>query len=421
MTKKRASKLFNNNIFWAIISLLAALCIWVYTTGTQQEEIRVELNGVEVVFTGEEALQSQRGLVVTDASTQTVDVTISGTRLNIGRLDASDVQAVVDVSRYTSAGSYNVTYTLIYPSNVDANAVSIVQSSVSTISFQVTRVDTVTVPVEAAFTGSIAEGYLLGDLEYEPTSIQVSGPQNVIENIDHVYAEVSIDELNETRTVDATNFVLLDAEGNEIDKTGLEFNVEAISITIPVSVIKTVPIYFTLNEGAGATRANTIITSDVTEITIAGDAEIIDGINTIEVGPIDLTSFELTTELTLPILLTNGVENVSGIEEVNVTVEVSGLEVRDFTITNISYTGLPEEYTAELVTHSLTVTLRGTPEALDSISSNTSSVNLRAVANLSNTTATGTMDTSSVQIYVDGVTDVGAVGTYRLTFNIARA
>ena len=190
MTKKRASKLFNNNIFWAIISLLAALCIWVYTTGTQQELIEVDLKDVEVVFTGEDALQAQRGLVVTDASTQTVDVTISGTRLNIGRLDASDVQAVVDVSRYTSAGSYNVTYTLTYPSNVDANAVSIVQSSVSTISFQVTRVDTVTVPVEAAFTGSVAEGYLLGDLEYEPTSIQVSGPQNVIENIDHVYAEV---------------------------------------------------------------------------------------------------------------------------------------------------------------------------------------------------------------------------------------
>lgn len=420
MTKKRASKLFNNNIFWAIISLLAALCIWVYTTGTQQEEINVPLKNVEVVFTGEDTLQAQRGLVVTDVSTQSVDVTISGTRLNIGRLDAGDVQAVIDVSRYTSAGAYNVTYTLTYPSNVDANAVSVVESSVSTISFQVTRVDTVTVPVQAAFTGSVAEGYLLGDLQYEPTSIQVSGPQNILDTIDHAYAEVSIDELNETRTVDA-NFLLYDADGNEIDKTGLEFNVETISITIPVSVIKTVPFYFTLNEGAGATRANTIINSDVKEITIAGDAELLDGINSIEVGPIDLTSFELTTELTLPVVLTNGIENVSGIEEVNVTVEVSGLEVRDFTITNISYTGLPEEYTAELVTHSLTVTLRGTSEALDNISRNTSSVNLRAVANLSNTTATGTMDTSNVQIYVDGVTDVGAVGTYRLTFNIARA
>ena len=52
MTKKRASKLFNNNIFWAIISLLAALCIWVYTTGTQQELIEVGLKDVEVVFTG---------------------------------------------------------------------------------------------------------------------------------------------------------------------------------------------------------------------------------------------------------------------------------------------------------------------------------------------------------------------------------
>ena len=29
MTKKRANKLFDSNIFWAVVSLLAALCIWV--------------------------------------------------------------------------------------------------------------------------------------------------------------------------------------------------------------------------------------------------------------------------------------------------------------------------------------------------------------------------------------------------------
>ena len=45
MTKK-ASKLFNNNIFWAIISLIAALVIWVYMTGTQEETIDVQLSGV---------------------------------------------------------------------------------------------------------------------------------------------------------------------------------------------------------------------------------------------------------------------------------------------------------------------------------------------------------------------------------------
>ncbi len=420
MTKKRVSKLFNNNIFWAIISLLTALCIWVYMTGTQQEVIEVNLNGVEVVFNGEDTLQSQRGLVITDVSDQTVDVTISGTRLNISSLSASDVKAVIDVTGYSRATSVSTSYTLVYPDRVDASAVSIVSASTRNISFQLTQMDSEDVPVEVSFTGSVADGYLLGDIEYEPGTIQVNGPRSVLDTIDHAYAEISLTDLSETRTVDSA-FVLFDADGNEIDQRGLEFNVSTISVTIPVSVIKTVPIVPTFTEGAGATSANTRYTLDVSEITLAGDASVMDGINKIDVGPIDLTSFELTSEFDLRVVLPNDVENISGIERVKVTVEITGLEVRDYTITNIDYTGLPENYSAELVTHSLTVTLRGSSENLDRISSNNTTINLRAVADLSKTTATGTMDTSNVEIFVDGVTNVGAVGTYRLTFNITNA
>lgn len=416
MTKKKISKLLNNKIFWAVISLIASLFIWVYMTGTQEEVISRDLNGVEVVFTGEDTLQSQRGLVITDVSDLTVDVTISGTRLNIGRLTADDVKAVINVANITSTSVYNVSYTLTFPDSVDASAVTVTNRSPSTVGFQVTRMDSKQVPVEVQFKGSVAEGYLLGDLEYEPTTVTVSGPLTELESIDHVYAEVTIDNLTETRTVDA-NFDIVDAGGNVLDKDGLEFDVNTISVTIPVSVIKEVPIYVTLIEGAGATRENTIITPDVQTITIAGDASELDGINRIEVGPIDLTEFELTNEYDLSIALPNNVENISGIESVHVTVEITGLEVRSYTVTNISYTGLPEEYQAELVTHSLTVRIRATSEVLDSLSSS----NLRAVADLSNTTATGTMDTSNVEIRVDGFTNAGAVGTYRLTFNVTRA
>lgn len=415
MTKKKVSKLFNNNIFWAVISLVAALAIWLYMTATQEEEIDVTLSGVQVVFAGEEDLQATRGLVITDVSTRTVDVTVRGTRLNIGSLAASDVQAVIDVSRFNSTSNSTQSYNLVYPDGVDASAVRVVRSSPSTISFQVTRMDDKIVPVDAAFTGSVAEGYMLGDIEYEPRSITVSGPQSVLETIDRVYVEVELMDLDATRTVEAP-FTLRDADGNEIAKDGLEFDFDTVTVTIPISKVKDVPIYVNLIEGAGATRENTSIRLSESSITIAGDAATVDGINRIEVGPVDLTSFELTYEGTLDVVLPNGVENISGIEEVDVSLEVTGLAVRDFTVTNISDTGLPEGYSAELVTHSLTVRIRGPQDAL----ANLNSSNIRAVADLSNTTASGTMDIPNVQIVIDGALNCGAVGTYRLTYNISR-
>ena len=415
MTKKKVSKLFNNNIFWAVISLVAALAIWLYMTATQEEEIDVTLSGVQVVFAGEEDLQATRGLVITDVSTRTVDVTVRGTRLNIGSLAASDVQAVIDVSRFNSTSNSTQSYNLVYPDGVDASAVRVVRSSPSTISFQVTRMDDKIVPVDAAFTGSVAEGYMLGDIEYEPRSITVSGPQSVLETIDRVYVEVELMDLDATRTVEAP-FSLRHANGNEIAKDGLEFDFDTVTVTIPISKVKDVPIYVNLIEGAGATRENTSIKLSESSITIAGDAATVDGINRIEVGPVDLTSFELTYEGTLDVVLPNGVENISGIEEVDVSLEVTGLAVRDFTVTNISDTGLPEGYSAELVTHSLTVRIRGPQDAL----ANLNSSNIRAVADLSNTTASGTMDIPNVQIVIDGALNCGAVGTYRLTYNISR-
>ena len=415
MTKKKVSKLFNNNIFWAVISLVAALAIWLYMTATQEEEIDVTLSGVQVVFAGEEDLQATRGLVITDVSTRTVDVTVRGTRLNIGSLAASDVQAVIDVSRFNSTSNSTQSYNLVYPDGVDASAVRVVRSSPSTISFQVTRMDDKIVPVDAAFTGSVAEGYMLGDIEYEPRSITVSGPQSVLETIDRVYVEVELMDLDATRTVEAP-FTLRDADGNEIAKDGLEFDFDTVTVTIPISKVKDVPIYVNLIEGAGATRENTSIKLSESSITIAGDAATVDGINRIEVGPVDLTSFELTYEGTLDVVLPNGVENISGIEEVDVSQEVTGLAVRDFTVTNISDTGLPDGYSAELVTHSLTVRIRGPQDAL----ANLNSSNIRAVADLSNTTASGTMDIPNVQIVIDGALNCGAVGTYRLTYNISR-
>ena len=102
---------------------------------------------------------------------------------------------------------------------------------------------------------------------------------------------------------------------------------------------------------------------------------------------------------------------------VDVAVEVTGLAVRELHGHEHRATpASPRGTAAELVTHSLTVRIRGPQDAL----ANLNSSNIRAVADLSNTTASGTMDIPNVQIVIDGALNCGAVGTYRLTYNISR-
>lgn len=412
MTKKK-SKLFDSRILWAIASIVASLFIWVYITGTQEESIEKTFNNVEVQFIGEDTLQASRGYVINNISAETVSVKISGTRRNIGSLSASDVKATIDVSLICTTGTITQYYTLTFPDSVDPDAVSLVSSNPSVISFNVTRMSSKEVPVEVQWEGSTAEGYIAEDVEFEPSVVTISGPESELENIEYVYAVMGGDELTMTRTAEVP-FVLMDKDDKELDSSGLEFDVDTISVTIPISMMKEVPLYVQCSYGAGATEENTFIKIEPSTITISGDTSVVSSINRIDVATIDLTDFALTLQDTYAIPIPNDVENVTGITEAKVTIEIQGVSTKQVTATNFSYTGLPDRYSVEeIITQSLEVKVRGTQEVLDQIQSS----NIRVVADLSEISQTGIMYVP-VRVIVDGFTDAGAVGDYMIAIKI---
>lgn len=413
MTNKKKNKLLDSKVFWAVISLIASLFIWVYITGTQEEIISQSFNNVEVMLIGEDTLQATRGYVVTNVSAETVSVKISGTRGNIGTLSASDVKAVIDVSLISSTGTLTQYYTLTYPDNVNEDAVSLVSSNPQTISFDVTKMSSKSVPVEAKFVGSTAENYIAGEVEFEPKTIKVSGPESMLEKIDHIYAEMGGDDLTMTRTAEIP-IVLIDKDGNTMESEGLEFDVPTVTVTIPISMMKEVPLYVQCVYGAGATEENTVISIEPNKIMISGDTEIVSGINRIDLATIDLTDFSLTHQDTYLIPLPNGVENVTGVAQADVKIEITGVDTKVFTVTNISTRNLPSGYTLEeITTQSLEVRIRAPQDVLDQLQPS----NLSAVADLSDITQSGDMFVP-VRIVVDGFTDAGAVGEYNIGIKV---
>lgn len=413
MTNKKKNKLLDSKVFWAVISLIASLFIWVYITGTQEEIITQSFNNVEVMLIGEDTLQATRGYVVTNVSAETVSVKISGTRGNIGTLSASDVKAVIDVSLISSTGTLTQYYTLTYPDNVNEDAVSLVSSNPQTISFDVTKMSSKSVPVEAKFVGSTAENYIAGEVEFEPKTIKVSGPESMLEKIDHIYAEMGGDDLTMTRTAEIP-IVLIDKDGNTMESEGLEFDVPTVTVTIPISMMKEVPLYVQCVYGAGATEENTVISIEPNKIMISGDTEIVSGINRIDLATIDLTDFSLTHQDTYLIPLPNGVENVTGAAQADVKIEITGVDTKVFTVTNISTRNLPSGYTLEeITTQSLEVRIRAPQDVLDQLQPS----NLSAVADLSDITQSGDMFVP-VRIVVDGFTDAGAVGEYNIGIKV---
>ena len=415
INNKRMSDFFNSKPFWVVFSIIVSFMLWGYVD-SQDVQGTLTYYGVDVTFYGEDALRESKGFIITDVSSTSVNVTLRGSRSVLASLSAEDLQAVIDVSTVTRVGSAEKQVTINYPSNVDQSSLSVVSRTPNTISYYVDNEVSKSVEVEGVFNGSVAEGYIREDFIFDPATVLITGPAADVDQIKSALVTVGDrTDLDRTISYDAT-FTFIDADGNAVESSSIVCDTETVNVTMPVKATKQVPITVDLIDGGGATSKNATIDCEPSMITIAGDASTLEGINSISVATVDLSTFNPVITRTYPIIIPNGVENVTGETEVEVTIEIKGLSTKVATVSNLNYIGLPSGYTADIVSTNISnVVLRGTAESVSAVASN----NLRAVADLSAVTTTGTISVP-VEIYVDGFTDVGAVGEYTIYVEVKR-
>ena len=321
------------------------------------------------------------------------------------------MHAVVDVSKITATdkGNYTLTFTMEYPVGTDSNAIDVVSSFPQSVSFYVDKASSKSIEVKGEFVGSVVEGFAAGKLEFNPDTIVVTGPQNELDQIAYAWVSIPREDVDKTLMFDS-EFVLMDSEGNTLDLPNVQSDSRTVSVTLPITSTKEVPLTVDLVAGAGATDENVKITVDPATIIIAGDAKTLEGINKISIGTVDLASFAVTYEDKFSVVLDNDITNVTGITEAKVTISVIGLETKRFSVTNITAINVPSGRRVEFETKELSVTLRGSSDVINAVKSN----NIRAVVDLSDVGATTGAIELTAKIYVDGYTGVGAIGEYPL-------
>lgn len=409
-------KIYDSRAFWMIVSLLLSLVIWVYITSVESDEHTDTFRGVRVEVVGDDILRDSRNLVVTDLDTNTVTLVISGPRRIVGSLDSSDLVAQIDVSKLTQAAYSSLQYYIQYPSGIDTSKLSVTRRTPSTVNFMVSQLTSKTVPVRGGFEGTLAEGYTAETPVFEPSTVTITGPEAYIKDISYAWVTfgggMTVDS---TYTVDS-GYRLMNEEGEECSTEYLSFSTETVKATLPMLEIKEVILGLDVIEGAGATKANTKITIEPESIMLAGDSAFLAGMNRIILDTIDLTDFASTYTETYNIPLNNELKNLTGVTEAKVTVEVIGLETKTFRVRNISCINAAAGSEAEIITEELDVVLRGTAEQLSQIKSE----NIRAVADLTDFKDSTGSYMPNVKIYVDGFTDVGAIGEYPISVEIRK-
>jgi len=402
----------------AAFSLLCSLLIWVYVTDTNGGDIDRDFSGVMVVFEGENTMRESRGLIISENETTSVRVSLTGNRRTVASLDSADLKVVIDLSGITKTGNYSLAPKVTYPSRLDTSVITSSVVNPGTVSFYVDKLSSKSVQVVGVFSGSAAEGYTAEPLEFDSETVKIYGPEKILNNVDHAEVEVSREDVDKTLSF-ASDYVLIGTDGKRFESDEITFERDTVDVTLPISAVKTVDLVVDLVPGGGASKDNVTVKIEPDTVTLTGDSETLAGVNNISLGKIDLSTLEETFTETYKIVIPNDTENTSGEKEATVKVTLTGLGKKRVSIdrSNISVINLSDGFDAEIINSSLdNVVIRGTEKAIDQLST----MNIRAVADLTDYgTATGIISVP-VKIYVDGTTEAGAFGEYKVVINVTR-
>lgn len=406
-------KLIYNDKYLIILSIVAALIIWIATSISLSPETTKTITvPITIDFTG--TVAEQLGIEYFDSTDITVDVTISCKRYLAKDISSDDISASLRTDTITSTGYQSVQILVSSDSDTDFTIESYYPTSVAGL-YDVYQEQSF--PIELNYTNAdfCADGYVAGTTTLSSDEIIVSGPRTYISQIDRVEASITLESgLSESQTVDLSP-VALDADGNQLDY-----------ITFENTVTANIPILFvsTLTPQVDLLNAPSNVAS-IAEITYSADsvvAGVVDSSTTVlDIGDIDFCTvspgenvfeFDLTT--------LSGVVVQDGTESITVTVTVSeDYETTDITVSasDVILT-VPDGYTARVVgLPDSTITIVGSADELENITSS-NLVLTCDVRQSDDSVQTGTYE-YTLSVSLADTTDSWVYGTYTVRVRVS--
>lgn len=402
-----------------LLSLVVAFLLWYYVTSVVSPGSTATVYNIPVVFEGETVLTEDRGMMITsDADEVTVDLTLSGNRTDLAKVNPGNITIKVNLAKVYDPGEHELTYDIIFPGDVPQGALTTESKYPEAVKLTVEKKVRKPVDVRVNFTGSAAENFMADTenrvLDY-PT-VNVSGPSSVVELIDH--AEINVDLTGRVESISENfRYTLCDADGNPVDVKMVTTDVGEIHLDMKIIRIKQIPLTMTLNYGGGALEDTVEVTIEPAHITVSGSEALLEDLDFIQLGALDLFLLEEDVEATYTIPIPEGITNLSERTEAKITVKFKDLAIRELEINQINMENVPEGMEAELLNQVLKVRLRGPAAVMDSLTPE----NVAVTVDFSGKELGSFTIKPTITVRGNQYAKVGAVGTYSVSATLREA
>lgn len=282
------------DIFPKILSIVAAVILWFYVVDIRTTIEEKVVSGIPVLI---QNFDSEANLDVISGREHTVEVTVSGIKNDIERITQQDIVVTADMNGIKTAGTYKLDLNVTSPSGITVISKS---SSEITVTVDKTTSRHIPVDVEYFYTDVDASVYEIGDEILSASSIQVTGPQKIVDTIEKMLVQLNMDVIRDTIDSKGCSVIPVDKNGDIVSSPYLKFNQSTVDVLIPVykeADVEIIPVY--------SDELNYIISySDFSPkiVTVRGKVEAVNSIDCIftEIIDVEKSGSVVNANLDLP-------------------------------------------------------------------------------------------------------------------------
>lgn len=322
------------NIGLRLISLFFAFILWLVVNNIENPTVTESYVNIPVKLLNTDLITDAGKVYEIIEGTDVVErVSVKAPKSVHSSLNAGNITAVADVSELSSLDTISIKFS----SNVYGDDIESIKGSIDTVKLNIENKKSKTLALKASVSGSVKEGYLVGEVVTDQNLVRITGPESLIDRV--AKASVDIDVSGFTSDIGTNlDIRLYDVENNMIQDNRISQNIKSVGTSVNIYQTTDVPVYFdVVGMPAQGYRVSGDPVGDIPMVKIAGKSNAIRNVTAIEVPAeaIDVTgqSEDYITEINIREFLPDNVFLADATQaKIQVTVEIEQEISRRFTI-----------------------------------------------------------------------------------------
>ena len=417
MKKNRFTRLFKNNKFLLILSLIISIAVWVTVSLSDTNETNATVSNIPIqINLSEDAVDN--GFQIFTGNDQKATVTVSGNRLSLGSISSDDIiVSAPTAGTISTSGTYPLSLTARKANSSDRfEIVSTVSPSVITIF--VDQLKESDFEIINKITYKVSKGYH-AVVTTSADSITVSGPQSEVDKVASVgiVGEIS-GELKDNTSLEC-DVKLFDNSGSVITSNLLTLSDDKVTANFSVLPYKEVPVKAAFENKPSELNMDYYSNILPDKIKIAAEQEVLDKLSSVSTTLIDFDtlknqSYDFEQKLNIP----SKCVNISDIDTVDVKLNLSSFRTRSLKVSSdyFKVTGLSDDYSYSIATNSLNITLVGPRAEIGTITQSDLSCEIDG-SSIDGTTGSITLP---VKFKVNGNSSCWVTGSYKVNITVEK-